>query len=242
MKILSIKILFIFFIIVSTFSQAQAQKTAGDFQKSFSKEYKDALKLMFDNQAIIKKQLPTQYVAEAMACVFPEMVRFSEMKNMIETTSLEMLYVNWGDRYADFSIGYFQMKPSFVESMEDYVAKNNLSKDIFMPTSPKNDENGKRQFRIKNLRTWEGQLNYLKAFWQIVHIRFKDKKFNSITEKVHFFATAYNRGFLNTEQEIILWQKKFFFPHGRLFKSPQYNYGSIAQDFYERYAVKLFGK
>ncbi len=211
-----------------------------EFQKKYAVEYKDALKKLFDNKKIIQQKIPAEYIAEAIACVFPEMVRFSEMKNMIEVSSLELLYVKWGERYADFSIGFFQMKPSFIESMENYVSNNRLSAQIFMPLSTKQDEESKRQNRINHLRTWDGQLTYLKAFWQITSIRFKDKKFENKNQKVHFFATAYNRGFLNTEQEIIKWQNKYFFPDGRIFKGKQYNYGNVAQEFYEKYALKLF--
>ncbi len=241
-------IFFVVFCFLLQISNVFAQ--APDYQKTFSAEYKDALKLLFDNKAIIKKMIPTEYQAEAIACVFPEMVRFSEVRNMIETSSLEMLYVSWGNRYADFSIGFFQMKPSFVESMENYVQQNNLSAQIYMPLISQNEIKpnegekeqikNKRQNRIKNLRTWEGQLTYLKAFWQIVNIHFKNKTFASNTEKVHFFATAYNRGFLNTEQDIMEWQKKNFFPYGKVFKGKQYNYGTIAQEFYGKYALKLF--
>ena len=53
----------------------------------------------------------------AIAVVFPEIVRYSAIRDKIEITLLKALYINLGEDYADFSIGQFQMKPSFAEAL-----------------------------------------------------------------------------------------------------------------------------
>jgi len=61
--------------------------------------------------------------AKMIAIVFPEMLRYNENLEEIETQLLKSLYVRFGNRYADFSIGYFQMKPSFAEKIEESKGK-----------------------------------------------------------------------------------------------------------------------
>ena len=54
----------------------------------------------------------------AVAVVFPELVRYSALMDFMETTAVKALYQQKGVKGADFSIGRFQMKPSFVEDLE----------------------------------------------------------------------------------------------------------------------------
>lgn len=62
--------------------------------------------------------------SEALAIVSPELIRWTAFKDFFETTALELLYVKKGKTYADFSIGHFQIKPSFVEQLEAYVSQH----------------------------------------------------------------------------------------------------------------------
>ena len=54
----------------------------------------------------------------ALAVVFPEIVRYSDLEDLIQIRALKVLYVQYGRKYADFSVGHFQMKPSFIEQLE----------------------------------------------------------------------------------------------------------------------------
>ena len=54
----------------------------------------------------------------AVAVVFPELVRYSALMDFMETTAVKALYQQKGVKGADFSIGRFQMKPSFVADLE----------------------------------------------------------------------------------------------------------------------------
>ena len=66
----------------------------------------------------VKYQLNPYFV---LAIVFPELIRYSKLQDVIESNDLKVLYVQFGDTYSNFSIGRFQMKPSFCEQLEkDY--------------------------------------------------------------------------------------------------------------------------
>ena len=58
---------------------------------------------------------------ELAAILFPELIRYSVYKDFFETQALELLYIDYGKKTADFSIGRFQMKPSFAEAVEAYI-------------------------------------------------------------------------------------------------------------------------
>ena len=47
--------------------------------------------------------------------VAPEITQYSFIRNTLESYTLNVLYVQYGRAYADYSIGFFQMKPSFIE-------------------------------------------------------------------------------------------------------------------------------
>jgi hypothetical protein len=173
---------------------------------------------------------------EALAIVFPEMIRWSVFKDFFETTALEMMYVNNGKSSADFSIGYFQMKPSFVEELENYIAEHrsvqNLNFIILNDKTPKDC----RAERIKRLKQWSWQVRYAHVYWLIAKDIFKDKIFKNENERVRFYATAYNYGFLKPVADIERWQMKVAFPYGAQYKGNQVSYGDLAVEFFEKYA------
>src|SRR5664280_591993 len=57
-----------------------------------------------------------------LAIIFPELIRYSSIRDIIETAALKSLYIQYGKNNEDFSIGQFQMKPSFAEDIEkEYI-------------------------------------------------------------------------------------------------------------------------
>ena len=64
-------------------------------------------------------ELPTHLLTPV---VLPEVARFNGFSNFFETAALEAFYVEDGSGVVDFSIGPFQMKPSFAERVEHRVA------------------------------------------------------------------------------------------------------------------------
>ena len=99
----------------------------------YEKDYKWAVKFLKKHKrTIIKKSSDYKTdTATIVSVVFPEIIRYSIFKDYFEIKGLELIYVEHGKKYADFSIGYFQMKPSFFEKIEEYVNRSNELKAKF---------------------------------------------------------------------------------------------------------------
>jgi hypothetical protein len=232
-------IFLVFYLILIANNTIFAQKQS--FEKKFKTQYHNAKKYIENNQNTIKKNLQSTEIdwKIAISVVFPEIVRFSEIQNFLEVRALELLYTNNGSKYANFSIGRFQMKPSFIETLESQLKKYDYP--LLQTFDYKNKkEKEERYERIKRLSNDNWQFRYLKAFCWIVKKRFPNKVFNNSSEQIRFYASAYNLGFLQSEANIIKWQSKQFFPSGAAEKSSkQYSYSQISVDFYEKHLKNL---
>ena len=165
------------------------------------------------------------------AVVAPELTQFSYLSNKLETYSLKVLYVQGGKSYSNFSIGYFQMKPSFVELLEEIaVADSNLKIKYATCIFDNPDERGSRVTRIDRLNTVEWQLTYLSLFCEIVQKRFSNLVFATAEEQLRFYSSAYNCGFHKSEQQIKETEQKALFPH---FSRQKFKYSDIAVWFYK---------
>jgi len=164
------------------------------------------------------------------AIVAPEFTQYSYLSNKLETYSLKVLYVQFGKSYSDFSIGCFQMKPSFIELLEKTIAADENLKpkyDSCLFVNP--DEREARVARIDRLNTIEWQIFYLTVFCDILQKRFNNLTFSTTDEKLRFYATAYNCGFHKTEQKIKETEQKALFPH---FSTQKFKYSDIAVWFF----------
>ncbi|TAF64921.1 MAG: hypothetical protein EAZ55_09675 [Cytophagales bacterium] len=172
-----------------------------------------------------------------IAIAFPELLRFNQLQNHAEVTSLEFLYVNFGENYADFSIGYFQMKPSFVQKIEELLASQQLSsfQKIYSYNTAKSDIEI-RKARIERLNNIEWQLQYLNAFYWLMEISYRTKYWTNTEEKLRFYAAAYNYGFWKPEKEIVQWRLSSKFKYDNQY----YNYTTLAWLFYEKSAKFWF--
>lgn len=173
--------------------------------------------------------------ALAISVIFPELVRYSAIRDKMEITLLKALYINLGDEYANFSIGRFQMKPSFAERIR------NLSPSVlgrrsgikFIPVTDYPDISYFRKSIVTDLEDPRLQFNYLVAFLKICEKRFKTTG-NDAAARVKFFATAYNYGFEKSSAEIeAMTDKKFF--NTKLFKSENYSYSDVSLFWYSHY-------
>lgn len=230
-----INLLFFVFFVFGGLSNIQGQ-TALEYHRTFNSSYQQALQFLKENQATIKKEI-MQYNADihlVIPAVFPETVRFSAMQNHLETLSLQMLYVRFGASYANFSIGRFQMKPSFIEALEEEVKQRNLKNFVFITKFKDTDENKIRQERVERLSDLNWQLRYLACFQTIVSQKFPLSSFSE-EKKLRFLAAAYNRGFQNSQTEIERWIYKKAFPYGSSYKGTQYAYTDIAWYFYQNH-------
>jgi len=170
---------------------------------------------------------------EILSIVFPEIIRWNAFQDIIETAVDESLYVNFGT--ADYSIGIFQMKPSFIEQLENYVAENNIIDCAFVQIHEK-DSIEERRERINRLKQNYWQFKYAQAYWVVAQHRFKELEFKTEEDQIHFFATAFNYGFRKPIDEIKAWQLKKVFPYGSKYVGTQGAYGDFSIVFYQNYS------
>lgn len=137
----------------------------------------------------------------AVAIVFPELIRYSMWQDEIERAAVNGLYVSKGTDGVNFSIGRFQMKPSFAEEIEQEWNRSSLSKEYgFVFNLQQNNE--ARRSRIRRLSNMQGQCRYLAIFIRLLQQRHPQLEQLSEKEQVCFLATAYNRSFTASFQQI----------------------------------------
>ncbi len=173
-------------------------KTISDYKKIFGKDYDKATVYISKNQwindSLKKENINPEF---AVAIIFPELIRYSAIQDIIEVSALKTLYIQYGTKYSDFSIGHFQMKPSFAEKIEEIFSAKNKKTKFSKKNSPQS-----RLDRIKRLDSDVWQLRYLIMFIKIMDSRFANEIFINESEKLRFYATAYNCGFTKSAQEI----------------------------------------
>jgi hypothetical protein len=153
----------------------------------------------------------------------------------MEITLLKTLYVNLGEDYANFSVGQFQMKPSFAEliSKKAPAVLGHRSGITFKNSSDFGDIKDFRKKIIKDLEDTKIQLNYLIAFIKICEKNFKTDRMDELSQ-VKFLATAYNFGIEKKEADIeSMIGKKFF--NTKLFKTENYSYAEVSIFWYYQY-------
>lgn len=211
-----------------------------DYPKIFGNNFDNALRICDEHhKSFIKidreNGLPHK---ELKAIIFPELIRYNLLKDLMETQALIWLYVDGGSQAADFSIGHFQMKPSFAEKIEKIVEDGDPSSwtSNYLTLCSYNNLNEKqiRKKRIERLSDMEWQLKYLSCFYEIASRKLKpdlDQK-----EKIKMLATMYNSGVDKTEEEIKKWLYKKSFPYGpKVNPNNQHNYADIAVHYYQNY-------
>ena len=159
-------------------------------------------------------------VRELKAIVFPELIRYNRIFDAIQIESLKFLYVSEGKSYADFSVGYFQMKPSFAEMVEADATKAMLEKAGAVAWAVLPDKEESRRARVQRITSIDQQMIYLCLFYQICRERFSARHFSSGLDRVRFFATCYNAGYRQNEAGILNFQKR-----NQFYK---YNYAAVS--------------
>jgi hypothetical protein len=204
-----------------------------DYKSAFGKDWDKAENFVTENEIWIKR-LSKEYNISypiAVAVVFPELIRYSALRDKIEISLLKSLYIYKGEEYADFSIGQFQMKPSFAESIHKNVPllKGKL-KNQFKERIKEQDIFKYRAAIVKDLEGPESQLLYLAAFLKICEAVYSLKDMDE-DQRVKFLSTAYNYSFQKSFNEISeMVNKKFF--HTGLVKHESYSYADISGFWY----------
>ncbi|MES2589529.1 MAG: hypothetical protein V4622_11170 [Bacteroidota bacterium] len=226
MKILLLFLSLFFFF--SSFKTLKVNDLDFRFAENYCKEIEKEAK-------IISKKYDLK-TSEIIPVIFPECSRFSSLSNIFETSILEYFYVENGAQSkngADYSIGYFQMKPSFIEHLEKIIQKDDLfakKKSFFAYKSKVSKEiRNERLNRLKN-QTW--QLEYLCCFVKHMKNRFIEEKIES--DELSFIASAYNYGFHKSSKEIIEWQEVKAFPNGIKNKAENFSYAELAKHYHDK--------
>jgi hypothetical protein len=227
----------ILFLILLTGLQGPGYAQSLNYAEIFGSDWQKALTFIEDNNIWLKPALSRYDIPydEAVAVIFPELVRYSALRDKMEITLLKTLYRNLGDDYADFSIGVFQIKPSFAEDIQNrvFAGTDRELKALFRKKSSFSDKRSYRASVITDLENPATEINYLIAFYKICENRFK-KDWPEKTSKVKFFATAYNTGFLKNARDINEMSGKKFF-NTKLFKTENYSYADVSLFWYNEY-------
>ncbi len=172
------------------------------------------------------------------ALVFPEVMRYSSLKDDIETESLHTLYVELGEGYANFSIGLFQMKPSFAREVEQKAAlllSDSLKQELMLAIDAVGT--AERAQRVNRLQDKDWQMIYLTAFVCICDKIYSGKVFLNEAERLQWYATVYNAGFNKTDVYIArkIEQENFYLNQGMPGK--KFKYAAIAAWFYDQLTI-----
>jgi len=226
---------FVLFIIPNIlFSQEIDVKT--DYRKTFGEDYESAWQIIQKN-SWWSDSLEGHGIDPhiALSVIFPELIRYSSISDYIEVKALEVLYVQYGRDYADFSVGLFQMKPSFAERIEADLLTYRLADRFPSLLSLKPDTINDlqvRKARIIRLKDENGQLLYLEAFLRIMDYLCKDVAFESDADRLRVYARAYNEGYWRGDKVIRWYGDKRYFYVGMIEPKKKYNYAEIAVDYY----------
>jgi len=211
-----------------------------DYRELFGDDWKQAEAFVEENRIWIKPILEKNEISYplAVAVVFPELVRYSALRDKMETSMLKILYINLGEEYANFSIGRFQMKPSFAEAIREKAPEelNRLSETGLFRKDEYDDIRQYRKSIVNDLEDPEIQLYYLTAFIKICEKEYKMKRMDE-SERVKFLSTVYNYGLGKSTEEIeAMTGKKFY--STKLFKTNNYSYADVSLFWYKEYSER----
>ena len=206
-----------------------------DYRKVFGSNWVEAERYISEHYDEWKQEFDPFGVDSRMAeaVVFPELIRYSMWKDEIERTAVNGLYVSKGREGANFSIGRFQMKPSFAEEVEQAWNRSSLSKEYGFSFNLA-DNNEARRSRIRRLSTMLGQCRYLAIFIRLQQQRHPQLSQLTLKEQVRILATAYNRSFSASWQSLCKMQQERYF-HTDIIKTRStrlYCYADIASAFF----------
>jgi hypothetical protein len=171
------------------------------------------------------------------AMVFPELVRYSALRDQVEITLLKALYVHYGTGYSDFSVGVFQIKPSCAESILKHLSRP-INRDLVVRIRNIHDLPSVREKRkaiLTELENPAGEYTMVVAMVQILEKKYNRIRWKNQDEKLRFFSTAYNSGFTLPEKTIreMIKMKLFHTKLGR--PSVTYSYSDISSAWFRNF-------
>ena len=208
-----------------------------NYREIFGTNWERAELFLSQNRALIESKFKKfeVYYPVGVAVIFPELVRYSALRDQIEITLLKALYINLGEEYANFSIGYLQMKPSFAHRVRkniESVQGRKVSR-MFRQESDFEDIFKYRASIVSDLENPETQLNYLIAFIKICESKF-DIGLMDEDSRVRFLATAYNYGFWYRPEQIEKMEREKYFST-TILKTETYSYSDVSLYWFHKY-------
>ena len=226
-----------FFVLWLLLTMGCATAFSVNYRKVFGTDWTDAERYVREHHDEWKENFDLfgvdSRVAEAI--VFPELIRYSMWKDEIERAAVNGLYVSKGREGANFSIGRFQMKPSFAEEVEQAWNASPLAVEYGFSFNQA-DNNEARRSRVRRLSDIQGQCRYLAIFIRLLQLRHPQLSQLSLKEQVRLLATAYNRSFLASWNSLRKMQNECRF-HTDIIKTRNtrfYSYADIAVTFFCR--------
>lgn len=206
-----------------------------DYRKVFGSDWTAAERFVSNHHTEWKQEFDLFGVDSRMAeaIVFPELIRYSMWQDEIERAAVNGLYVTKGRAGANFSIGRFQMKPSFAEEVEHAWNASPLAKEYGFSFNLA-DNNEARRSRIRRLSNMQGQCRYLAIFIRLLQQRHPQLSDLSAKEQLRFLATAYNRSFSASWQSLckMLLERHFHTDVIKTHHTQLYAYAEIAVSYY----------
>jgi len=235
MKKIHFKKFILLFFLILLLNAAYSQSI--DYQELFGDDWKKAQVFEKENRSWMESLLAKNHISYplAIAIIFPELVRYSALRDKMEITLLKTLYVNLGEDYANFSIGQFQMKPSFAEMIhEQWPAVSGRRSGITFRQKPDFDDiKDFRKSIVADLEDVKSEFNYLVAFIILCEKKYKMNR-NDEVIRLKFIATAYNYGIDKSSDQIeSMTDKKFF--NTRLFRTVNYSYADVSLFWYKEF-------
>lgn len=213
---------------------------SADYRQHFGADWEQAERYVRDHHETWQQEFRRfgvdSRVAEAI--VFPELIRYRKWQDKIEQAAVGGLYVVQGCRGANFSIGPFQMKPSFAEEVERAWNSSSLSQQYGF-SFILSDTHVARRARVHRLSTLQGQCRYLAIFIRLQQLRLPQLQHVSAEQQVRLLATAYNRSFAAS------WSTLSNLQHDHLFHTaiiptpttPLYCYADIAAAYFAQSGI-----
>jgi hypothetical protein len=216
--------------------------SAKNYRKLFDRHYQKAETSAAAIRPLLQKyaRLCGEDERQMEAVIFPELMRYNQLFDVVETGSLMGLYSRLGTDYADFSIGRFQMKPSFALSIEEFAKQHSNEawvKALGFDEIATDDTYEHRSARIDRLNDAEWQVKYLVAVFKAIKQKHMEAlKELSAEKKLAFIATAYNCGWDKDSATVKLFGNKCFYSITRWGSKTRYNFADIAVHRYREIA------
>lgn len=203
------------------------------YEKVYPSQFKNAFALKNIYSDLLKEEGITD-TDFYIAIVFPEMMRYTAVRDEFEILFTKITYTTIQD-YDGCSISPFQMKPNFIEYLENYISDNPRLKEKYSSLLMEEDisDFSRRYQRIVRLQSRSYQVQYLMAFVDICMEKYNLE--NEPKEKqLKIIATAYNSG-LKSKSALYQKMKQKNFPEGANSPKSEWNYAELCLHYYKMF-------